>query len=397
MANRLVVALIIALFSLSTEAKSEIIINNEGTSGLLIVFVHGLLGDPQTTFSTRDNKTDWQTLIANDGEPYSGQFPLAETSVVTLGYDVSAGSLLSVPEISGNLLQELLDSGLVRQHEEIVFVTYSLGGIVAKEILLRAADHNLPLATKTKRMIQLAVPAEGTDIESIIGALGRLLDAIAPSIKPRAVDDLEAIFDNSFLQVQAARWQQFIQNTGINIYCAYEKQRTFGKLIVPRSRLDPHCGGILRAFEGNHFDIKSPSGKQDEIYQWVASRITEVDAYQIKKQTRGYTELGLINKSIEFKGRLMGSQELARYKLKFATDGCFYFENISTSPNLRMRILDSTRRSIDYQNAYSKSGHPELNGIRLDVFPDTYFLELRPFPDANLRKSFRVRIANVSC
>jgi triacylglycerol esterase/lipase EstA (alpha/beta hydrolase family) len=122
-----------------------------------IVFVHGLGGDHRETWMARcdDDETYWPAWVAND---------LPTVNVWSLAYPSSpsawVGDGVEFDTILDSLLDYLALMGIGRR--PLVFVTHSLGGLVAKGILRaarEAADQRLQmLATNLRGVAFLATP-----------------------------------------------------------------------------------------------------------------------------------------------------------------------------------------------------------------------------------------------
>ena len=97
-----------------------------------IVFLHGLSGDAFDTWTYGDSKEAfWPQWIASD-------YP--ELAVFSIGYDAEfVGHSQFIHERANNILASLR-SRRIFQDKPFVFVVHSLGGLVAKDIVLAAAS-----------------------------------------------------------------------------------------------------------------------------------------------------------------------------------------------------------------------------------------------------------------
>ena len=110
--------------------QPELKIIHQGIHKKIIIFVHGLWGDPKTSFAS------WPNLIAQDDEKIRAEPALSTYSVATLGYPAGRNDGLSLREVQTRLLPELEDRGIFDDYEQIFFICHSLGGLVIKGLLI---------------------------------------------------------------------------------------------------------------------------------------------------------------------------------------------------------------------------------------------------------------------
>ena len=98
-----------------------------------IVAVHGLMGDPYTT---------WVKGRDPNGKPWISEFlpsQLPNARVFSYGYDsqiVRSSSVAGIPEFAGNLLAwlKLRRSSESEKQRPLLFICHSLGGIIVKKV-----------------------------------------------------------------------------------------------------------------------------------------------------------------------------------------------------------------------------------------------------------------------
>jgi pimeloyl-ACP methyl ester carboxylesterase len=129
-------------------------------SALDLIFVHGIGGDPATTWTDGPASQSWLHWLDEDHPDFN---------VYSLEYESSASEWLgpeSMPiyDRANNLL-ELLASNNVGQRP-IIFVGHSLGGLLIKKILQNAEDSGVKryreIFDQTKGVVFIATPHQGS-------------------------------------------------------------------------------------------------------------------------------------------------------------------------------------------------------------------------------------------
>jgi pimeloyl-ACP methyl ester carboxylesterase len=109
------------------------------------------LGDARSTWT--NGSAYWPDLLAGD-DVFAG------TSIYVHEYKTTfRGGGLSVDELAEDL-KARLDADRVTQHYQLIFIAHSMGGLVARDVLLKYRD----LAAKTRFIFFLATPTTGAAI-----------------------------------------------------------------------------------------------------------------------------------------------------------------------------------------------------------------------------------------
>lgn len=150
----------------------------------LIVFVHGVFGNPLLTWMNRFG-VSWPDMVRRD-EAFQ------DFEVGTVGYDTPfLAQTSSLEEVATRLLRQLEDRGAFRSYREIYFITHSMGGLVTKRILV---DLNRPTQVeklrRVKAVLYISTPAQGAKLAEIGSWL-----SLNPQLRDMRPADL-----NSFLQ-----------------------------------------------------------------------------------------------------------------------------------------------------------------------------------------------------
>jgi hypothetical protein len=210
----------------------------------VIVFMHGIFGDADTTWTSRSG-TYWPKLLLGDSA-------FDDSDVYVANYESPiSGNTLSVDEVVANLNGRLAANGVFTKHREVVFVCHSLGGIIVQQLLLTFREQ----AKKVPFIYFFAVPEEGSQIAT----LGKWF-----SSDPL----LEALFhgnENNYLLTLENQWRA--AHFKIRRYCAYEKKPVKGTvLIVDRLSGTRDCYEPPIPVNEDHFGIVKPDSKQHDSY-----------------------------------------------------------------------------------------------------------------------------------
>ena len=135
----------------------------------VIVFVHGVLGDADTTWRNTETGSYWPELVARDSD-------FTNFDVYTVGYESPAMSRTSTTEeVAQRVLQQLRDRRVFDRYKQIHFIAHSMGGLVVKRMLLQL---NRPIEVDSLRRVRtvlfLSTPSQGAQTAE----LGTLLAPI---------------------------------------------------------------------------------------------------------------------------------------------------------------------------------------------------------------------------
>ncbi|GJL49171.1 MAG: hypothetical protein NPIRA01_03980 [Nitrospirales bacterium] len=254
----------------------------------VIVFIHGIFGDANKAWLNSDTQAYWPDLFDQDPD-------LREKYAV---YVVDYGSPFvsrasTIEEVAIRIHQQLVDRQFFERFKEIYFVTHSMGGLIAKRILV---ELNRPSENQRLRQVRtvlfLSTPAQGAELADI----GEWL-----SSNPQ-VEDLKPADLKAFLQSLENQWQNLLRDRDQarhlfpRSYCAYETQATFGMMVVNRIYATSQCDLNPIAIDRNHSDIVKPKDREDDTYRWTKARIQEaanlieidveaaLEAYKRKRQ-----------------------------------------------------------------------------------------------------------------
>ena len=233
----------------------------------VVVFIHGLSGDARNTWFNNEGKAYWPELIKKDDT-------LRKFDVYVVDY---YSPLLSragtIEEVTSQVFQELVDRNIFRDYTSLVFITHSLGGLIAKNILVKLnTPGNVEKLRQVRAIIYIGTPAQGTDKASFASWL----------TLNRQVRDLGSADSNTFLQALENNWRTLIRER-INsrakypqAFCAYETLPTAGAMIVSRTNASTWCDSDFQGMGYNHIDLVKPASRTVPRYEWTKARILDV-------------------------------------------------------------------------------------------------------------------------
>ncbi len=257
--------------SYGSESKNNIeidILPTPGNEQVAIIFIHGVMGDAKTTFKSDSNILSWPEMLAID--PTLG----AKLRVLSLAYQSGPLQQTSnIHEIATRLSSRIIDKGVFKHASKVIFITHSMGGLVARHILLQINRDRPEDYAKIAGLFFLATPSGGSEVAKLTTWMSR---------NPQ-FNDMSPVEFNTFLQAEEDDWAALQRKRNIDApypktYCIYEKLPVGPTVIVPRNRAQIGCDERPIAFDRNHIDLVKPANRSDEIYQYVAARIQRLIA-----------------------------------------------------------------------------------------------------------------------
>jgi pimeloyl-ACP methyl ester carboxylesterase len=242
-----------------------------------VVFVHGLGGGSHSTWMGDDTAQGfWPSWIGAD---------FANTGVWTLGYraDVSAWTSESMPiaDRGTAILETLANEGIGER--AVVFITHSMGGILAKQILRHATSFGVKrwesIARQTRGIAFIATPHAGADLAGF-AELARLVLRTNEQVgELRAHHPRLRELHAWFLKFQND--QKVICRT----FCETRELRPGilglplpkGFLVVDQTSAEPHVPGeVAIPLDEDHVSICKPPDRHAPLYKSLRRFIAEV-------------------------------------------------------------------------------------------------------------------------
>lgn len=229
-----------------------------------IVFVHGLMGDRERTWTADGSDKPWpESLLPSK---------IKNARILTYGYDANAAKLTEV--VSSNVIGDhagtfLAALSAVRDTDEqtrrrpLIFVAHSLGGLVCQDALHAASTSNLPHRRKivecTRGIAFMGTPLTGSGFAAAAERLAHVL-GIARNTNWRILsvlrmdsevaDRIQSNFNNLLeLRDQEGRPR-------ISVACFYEELplRGIGERVVTKQAATHHPWESI-GIHKNHMDM----------------------------------------------------------------------------------------------------------------------------------------------
>jgi Putative serine esterase (DUF676) len=208
----------------------------------VVVFVHGIFGDATDTWTCSKGGYWPKTLLSDKSFDDSDVYVVAYSSPYF-------GNRMTIDEVVGNLASRLEHDG-VFQHREVVFVAHSLGGLIVQRFLLTHRNY----APQVRFIYFFSTPETGAEVAK----LGHIFSA-DPLLK-----EMFSGNDNDYLLNLEEEWKN-AHFENIHRYCAYEKKKMSGVLVVDRLSGTRNCESGV-AINETHAGIVKPCNTTDDSY-----------------------------------------------------------------------------------------------------------------------------------
>ncbi|MFI6220122.1 hypothetical protein ACIBEH_06170 [Nocardia salmonicida] len=220
-----------------------------------VVFLHGLGGQARTTWA--DGEAFWPAWLGEDIEG---------AAVWTVGYAASPsgwlGKAMPIQDRAVNVLARLQNEGVGER--PLVFVTHSMGGLLAKQMLLHAqsSPEYAAFAAAARGVAFLSTPHTGADMASF---LARLKTVLRTTVAGR---DLKR--NSAQLRDLNIRYRNWVHSSGIENLVFFEAYETWGIQVVDAASADPGLVGAGPiSVDADHFTICKLTGRSSLVYGQV--------------------------------------------------------------------------------------------------------------------------------
>ncbi len=226
----------------------------------VIVFVHGIHEDREAWRAP--NGAYWPDLLRTD--PH-----FQKSDVIVAEYPTpSIYGKLSTVQLAEALWQQL-KLQKVWDHQEVVFIAHSLGGILTEEMLLGHPSD----AMKVRFIVSYATPHQG----SFVANLAKIYDS------DPLLTDLRDSNDNSFLMDLEQKWRSTQSVARVHRYCAFETLDTaagagVGKYLRAHTRVVTYYSATYgcdvdtppQKIAADHINIVRPVSRTADAYTFFA-------------------------------------------------------------------------------------------------------------------------------
>ena len=203
-------------------------------SGRVVVFVHGIFGDADSTWRYSPS-VYWPKLLLTDPA-------FQDTDVYVAAYPSPYfGNTMDVDKVVTNLNNRLVSDEVFSRHREVVFVCHSLSGLVVQRLLLTFRQY----AQQVPFIYFFSTPETGAQVAN----LGSVFSS-NPLLRTMFAGD-----ENGYLLNLENEWKS--AQFHIHRLCAYEKKRYKGVLVVDRLSGTRNCDEAPVAIREDHLGIVS--------------------------------------------------------------------------------------------------------------------------------------------
>lgn len=226
---------------------------SSGNAAFDVIFIHGLGGDPRSTWSAGSSAECWPDWLSQD---------LSAANVYLLGYPTDIISTwlsgeMSLYERAKAVLDHLAACGIGKR--PIAIIAHSLGGLLGKQILrtgLDAPDEDWNAIAKNCELIMfLGTPHSGSSVASA-------LRFVLPKLSSKMINLLK---DGNEHLDELNEWYRNKAEVRTIVY--YEKFPTNGFQIVSQKSADPGVAGTLSVpVDSDHLKICKPEDRGATIY-----------------------------------------------------------------------------------------------------------------------------------
>src|SRR5688572_10303340 len=123
----------------------------------IVVFFHGIFGDPTETWRAAGAAESFADLIATDTA-------LGKPDVYLVGYASPLfGKALNIEDNAEKIRTDLFDQGVFKRRN-IIFVKHSMGGVVARRVITKLRGGERESLARIKGVLLFGVPVHGSTV-----------------------------------------------------------------------------------------------------------------------------------------------------------------------------------------------------------------------------------------
>ena len=230
-------------------------------SDKLIVFVHGIHGNPVETWTYKESNSPffWPEHLALKDTAFK------KTDAYSFGYVSKCGPTLNIREIAQSLETRLNQLFSDHKYKSFSFVAHSMGELIVREFILSRYPHLITKIT-IDSVVLLSTPNSGSSLAGYAKFFCKNIQ----------VKDLQPGREN-YIDTLNDRWRERFgeQATGepFLFSAGYELSPTSGVGLIVGKDSAVNFSHQTHGFIKNHTKIAKPVSSDDELYIWVKQRL----------------------------------------------------------------------------------------------------------------------------
>ncbi|WP_375227657.1 esterase/lipase family protein [Roseobacter sp. S98] len=255
-----VLMFVLGCWASASQAVTFVSARAENGADKTVIFLHGFVSNARDAWQHPDTGAYWPDFFRSD-------LALSSYNSAVVDYSTSLNDpYIGIDEVADEVTRELrLFLQSRPPNEEIVFVGHSLGGIIARKMILQNSD----VAGRTLALITLGTPMGGSGFATLGSRLG---------FRGGIVRDLRRSSDGNFLGAFTQQWANAQLQLNIPVHCAGEQLDIFGDslrslTIVGQSSARRTCDHFEILQGHDHQSLVKPEGPTDDIHRFLTDHL----------------------------------------------------------------------------------------------------------------------------
>jgi hypothetical protein len=182
------------------------------------------------------------------------------------------GECLAVSDLATEMQTHLKNDSVFENHEKVVFLAHSMGGLIVRTFLLRYRE----AADQVPMLFFFATPSAGSRKANLASLL--------PTCSQ--VKDLRTLDINSFLKNQQSDWSNAKFRDRIVSHCAFETETSYGSLAVERGSATLLCTTESLPLPTAHSEIVKPDSTSDLAHKFVKNALSDLPTTATQPETK---------------------------------------------------------------------------------------------------------------
>jgi pimeloyl-ACP methyl ester carboxylesterase len=311
-------------------------VKRSGGAKRAIVLVHGITGNGKSSW-TSINGTYWPMLMKSDPA-------FEDVEVYVYEYPTHLfGNCLPVTDLANNLRLHLKNDRVFEDHEQVIFLAHSMGGLVVRQFLLRNRDSR-DFIDKVPLALFFATPTGGSWRANV----GNVLSTC------QQVEDLRTIDVNSYLKSQQSDWLSSGLQERVISYCAFETKNFGGLPTVDRSSATSLCSRDPEALPTDHSDAVKPESVSDLPHIIVRNAMRDLPSANLPRLDPQQQNLELKKQVGDLKDRMdqrFRHRAIREHLGRFITEGNKILQAVFKGPPVPLPVNEMNdwyKRAILY-------------------------------------------------